>query len=104
VTNLLIVVSIGIGTYLTRLSLIGASGRRRLPAAVERALPYIAPSVLAALILPAVLRPDGAVDVTLDNLRLPAAIVAAGVAWRTRNVALTTAAGLCSLWLLQWLL
>ena len=100
-TNLVIVLSVGFGTYLARLSSIGLFGDRRLPPALERALEYIAPSVLAALVLPAVIRPEGAVDLTPENLRLFAGVVAALVAWRSRNVLLTTAAGMGALWVLQ---
>ena len=98
---LLVVVAIGIGTYLIRLSFIGLVGDGELPVVLRRPLQFIAPAVLAALVVPAVLRPEGQVDVTLDNLRLPAALVAAAVAWRTRSVAATTVAGLGVLWLLQ---
>jgi branched-subunit amino acid transport protein len=101
VTNLVIVLSIGIGTYLARLSSIGLFGARRLPPALERALEYVAPAALAALVLPAVIRPEGVVDITPENLRLFAGVVAALVAWRTRNVLLTTAAGMGALWVLE---
>jgi branched-subunit amino acid transport protein len=100
-SNLLVVVAIGIGTYLSRLSFIGALGDRRMPDTLSRALQYIAPAVLAALVLPAIVRPEGVVDLTAGNLRLFAGAAAAGVAWWTRNVALTTAAGLGTLWILQ---
>ncbi len=100
-TNVLIVLGIGIGTYLSRLSFIGLLGDRQLPPALTRALEYIAPAVLAALVLPAIVRPEGQVDFGLDNLRLFAGLAAGLVAWRTRNVVLTTAVGLGLLWILQ---
>ena len=48
----LIVVIIGAGTYLTRLSFIGVFGRRGLPAVLEAPLRYVAPAVLAAIAIP----------------------------------------------------
>ena len=39
----------------------------------------------------------------MGNLRLPAGLLAALVAWRTRNVLLTITAGMVALWLMQWL-
>ena len=59
------------------------------------------PAVLAALVLPALVRPQGPVDLTAENLRLLSGLLAAVVAWRTRSVAATTVAGLGALWLLQ---
>ena len=102
-TNVAIVLAIGIGTYLTRLSFIGALGDRRLPPTVERALDYIAPAVLGALVLQSVVRPEGQIDLSPENLRLFAALGAGVVAWLTRNVLATIAAGLGLLWLLDGL-
>lgn len=101
-TNAIVVVVIGIGSYLFRLSFIGAlGGSRSLPPALQRALDFIAPAVLAALVLPALVRPEGTVDLTPGNLRLIAGILAALVAWKTRDVLLTTGVGLGALWILQ---
>jgi branched-subunit amino acid transport protein len=103
VSNPLVVAAIGVGTYLIRLSFIGILGTRRLPPVLERALEFIAPAVLAALVVPAVVRPEGTVDLSPDNLKLFAALAAAAVAWATRNVLATIATGLSMLWLLDWL-
>ncbi len=99
--NVAIVAAIGIGAYLSRLSFIAALGSRRVPPVLSRALEYVAPAVLAAIVFPAVVRPDGPIDLTPANLRLLAGLAAGVVAWRTKNVALTTAVGLGSLWALQ---
>lgn len=96
--NWLIVVTVGVGTYLTRLSFIGLFGNRELPARVREGLEFIAPAVLAALIVPAVVRPEGVIDLSLANPRWLAALVAGFVTWRTKNIALTAVAGLAALW------
>ena len=98
------VVAIGIGTYLTRLSFIGAFGEREMPAWLERPLRFVAPAVLAAIVLPAVLTPDGSIDVVpATNPRFLAAVVATAAALKWRNVSLVIAVGMGSLWLLDWL-
>jgi branched-subunit amino acid transport protein len=99
--TLLVVAIIGIGTYLLRLSFIGTLGQRPVPDALERPLRFIAPSVLAAIVLPALVRPEGPIDLSPDNLRLVAGVVAGVVAWRTKNIVLTTLAGLGALWILD---
>lgn len=99
--TLLVVAIIGIGTYLLRLSFIGTLGERPVPDALGRPLRFIAPSVLAAIVLPALVRPEGPIDLSPDNLRLVAGVVAGVVAWRTKNIVLTTLAGLGALWILD---
>ena len=99
------VIIIGVGTYLTRLSFVGALGTRAIPPWAERPLKYVAPSVLAALVLPAVVLRDGMYDLSpAGNPRFLAAVVAALVAWRFRSVSATIIVGMVTLWLLQGLL
>lgn len=98
----LIVVVIGVGTYLLRFSFIGALGTRPMPIWAQRPLKYVAPAVLAALVLPAVFLVDGAPDVTpLGNPRFTAAVAAGLVAWRLKNVAAVIVVGMTFLWILQ---
>jgi len=100
----LAVVVIGIGTYLTRLSFIGVFGDREIPAWMEQPLRYVAPAVLAAIVLPAVVRPEGAFELfPAANPRAFAAVIAAAVAYKWRNVSLVIVVGMGSLWLLDWL-
>ena len=49
--------------------------------------------------MPAVLMPDGVVDLSYTNSYLVAAIIAALVSWRTNNLLLTIVVGMASLWL-----
>jgi branched-subunit amino acid transport protein len=44
---------------------------------------------------------DDEFDLSLGNLRLLAGVLAALVAWRTKSVLLSIAAGLGALWVLQ---
>lgn len=94
----------GLVTYAIRLSLIGVLGDWQVPPLITRALRFVPPAVLSAIILPELLRPDDTLDLSLTNTRLLAGLLAALVAWRTKNVLATIAVGMVTLWLLQWLL
>lgn len=94
------IVFAGVGTYAMRASFLVVAHRlARVPPSVDRVLRQIPPAALASLVVPAVLRPDG--DFDLFQPRLLAGLVAAAVAWRTRNVALTLIVGLGILALLE---
>ena len=99
----LTIVGAGLGSWLLRLSFIEAWRWFTVPPWLDRALRYVPAAVMAALVVPALVRSGGTVDLSLDNLRLLAGLVAALVAWFTRNVLLTLAVGMGALWTLQWL-
>lgn len=101
-TNVGIIFAIGIGTYLVRLSFIGVVGDRVMPDWALVPLRFVAPAVLAALIAPAVLLNDGALDLApASNPRAIAALVALLLAWKTRSVPVVIAAGMVTVWALQ---
>lgn len=101
-SNLAIVLVIGVGSYLLRLSFIGVLGTRPMPMWAQRPLKFVAPAVLAALVLPAVLLVDGQADISpTGNPRFLAALVAGLVAWRLKNVAGVIIVGMGLLWILQ---
>jgi branched-subunit amino acid transport protein len=99
--NWLIILGMVAVTYSVRLSVIALLGEQRLPDAVNRALRYVPPVALSAIVFPELLAPGGVVDISLGNLRLIAGLTAALIAWRTRNAILSIAAGMVLLWLLQ---
>ena len=87
------IVLAGIGTYAMRASFLAFAHRLvDVPPGIQRLLRQIPPAALASIVLPALLRPEGTVDVAQP--RLLAGLVAAAVAWRTRNVALTLVVGM----------
>jgi len=92
---------IGLGTFLQRLSFIFLIGKVSMPEWLRRGLRFVPASVLAALVFPALTHPAGTLDLSFGNFRLLAGLVGAVVAWRTRNVLLTLAAGMLALWALQ---
>ena len=90
----------GLLTYLTRLSWIALLGRWSAPAWVSRALRFVPPAVLAAIILPELLLSDG--QFSPLNPRLLAGLLAALVAWRSKNILWTILVGMAALLILQW--
>lgn len=99
----LTILGVGLGTYLLRLSFIALWQKLRIPAVVDSGLEYVPAAVLAALVLPALLRPEGVIDLSPDNYRLVAGLLAAAVAWFSRSMLLTLGVGMGTLWLLEWM-
>jgi len=91
----------GLITYGIRLSMILLLGRVKLPERVQRGLRLVPPAVLAAIILPELLRPSGALNLSPTNPRLLAGLLAALVAWHTKSALLTIGVGMATLWALQ---
>lgn len=91
----------GLLTYLIRLSFILLLGKIELPPAFLRALRFVPPAVLSAIIAPELLMHTGQFDLSLGNLRLLSGLLATFVAWRTRNVLISIAAGMALLLILQ---
>ena len=101
----LAIVAAAVGTYLLRVSFIAVFGRiESVPPRVEYVLGFVPAAVLAALVLPPILAPDGSIALTLGNERLLAGSVAAVVAWYTENMLAVIAVGMGVLWTLSWFL
>lgn len=94
------IVLAGVGTYAMRVSFLGFAHRMTTVAPwLQRVLRQIPPAALASLVLPALLRPSGHLDVT--QARLFAGIAAGLVAWRTGSTLLTLVVGMGLLLALQ---
>lgn len=90
----------GVGTFAMRASFIAVADRLvDVPPWAQRILRQIPPAALASLVLPALVRPEGEVDLT--HPRFIAGIVAALVAWWTNNVVATLVVGMGLVALLQ---
>jgi branched chain amino acid efflux pump len=94
----------GLLTFVTRLSFILLLDRIRVPDWFRRGLRFVPVAVLSAIILPELTSPDGTLFLSLRNPQLIAGVVAILVAWRTKNVLLTIAAGMAALLLFQFIL
>ena len=96
------IVATGIGTFAMRASFLAVADRLAdVPPPIQRLLRQIPPAALASIVLPALLRPEGTVDVA--HPRLAAGLLAGLVAWRTKNVALTLTVGMAVVMLLDTL-
>jgi branched-subunit amino acid transport protein len=94
------IVLAGIGTYAMRASfLVFAHRLADVPPNVQRLLRQIPPAALASIVVPALLRPEGHLD--LVQPRLVAGLLAGLVAWRTRNIALTLVVGMAVVMLIE---
>jgi branched-subunit amino acid transport protein len=97
----LTVLAMGLVTYLIRLVPIALFTRLKMPVWAQQTMRYVPTAVLAALIVPELLRPGGNLDISLGNARLLGGVIAIVVAWRTRNVLLTVVVGMVVLWAVQ---
>lgn len=99
-----VMISVGLLTFLTRLSFIALLERIQLPAAFQRALRFVPIAVLSAIIAPEVGYADNALFLSPQNPRLLAGILAALVAYFTKNVVLTIVVGMAAFLILElWL-
>ena len=80
------------------------AGRVTFPPLIETALQYVAPAVLVAITMPAVLLPQGEWFVSWTNPYLVAALVATLASILTRNLLATIAIGLATFFAFQMLL
>ncbi len=94
----------GLITFGTRFSFIYLFGKFHIPVTVRRALHYVPPAVLSAIVFPELFLHNGTLDLSLTNVRLLAGLVAIVVAWYSRNTLLTIVVGMLVLILLQWVL
>ena len=92
----------GVITFLIRFSFIYLFGKFDVPETVRRALHYVPPAVLSALVFPELFMHDDALSISPGNERLLAGLFAIGVAWFSRNTLVTILAGMAALFLLQW--
>jgi branched-subunit amino acid transport protein len=92
----------GVGTFLMRASfLLAAHKLADVPEGVRRVLRQIPPAALAALVVPAFLRPEHELD--LWQPELAAGLLAAAVCWRTKSIAATLGVGMVAVFALNQL-
>lgn len=94
----------GLITFGMRFSLIYLFGRFQVPETMRRALHYVPPAVLSAIIFPELFLRDGVPDLSMENTRLLAGLAAVLVAWFSRNTLITILSGMLVLFALQYFL
>ena len=98
----LVIAGVAATTFLLRASFIVFADPQRFPPAFRRSLAYVPPAVLAAIVVPGLLMPQGVLDLSLANPRWIAGLVAVAAAARMRHPLASIAVGMPALWLLQW--
>jgi len=98
----LVVIVAGVLTFLIRLSFISLPANWEMPHWAERALSFVPPAVMTAIVFPELLIMDGHLAVSLHNHRLIAGAIAILVAWRFKKIMPTIVAGMAALWLLRY--
>lgn len=99
-----VIAALGAATFATRLSFIALFAQTELPHWLRRALYYVPPAVLAAIITPQLLSGAPGQNMALDAPRIIAALLALVVAYRTRSTLLTIVLGMAALWGMRALL
>lgn len=105
--NIWLVMAVGgLVTFGMRFSLIYllAEDRFQVPETMRRALHYVPPAVLSAIIFPELFLRDGSLDLSLENTRLLSGLAAVLTAWFSRNTLVTIIAGMIALFLFQYFL
>lgn len=99
-TELVAVLVVGVGTYAARSVFILALANKRIPPAVLVALQFVAPAVLAALIV-ALLTDGETGQVAIGVPELAAFAIGGTVAYKTRNHIYTLIAGMAVFWIVR---
>jgi len=97
----LVMLIAGLITFSMRFSFIYLFGRLHVPETLRKALHYVPPAVLSAIIFPELFLRDGHLSITLGNHRLLAGSIAVVVAYFTKNTLVTILVGMLALALLQ---
>lgn len=97
----LVMIAGGLITFGMRFSLIYLFGRFEVPQTMRRALHYVPPAVLSAIIFPELFLQDGILSLSFSNIRLVAGLVAIVVAWYSKNTFLTIIVGMVVLVILK---
>jgi branched-subunit amino acid transport protein len=98
----LIILALGVGTFLIRFSFLGLIGNRQLPEWALRHLRYTAVAVMPGLVAPLVVWPQ-ATGGSFDLPRVAAAAATLVTGLITKNVLASIAAGAVTLYSMLWL-
>lgn len=97
--DLIAIAVVGVGSYVFRALFILALAKRRIPEAVLLALQFVAPAVMAALIVALLIDSEGNVAIGIPEIA--AFVIGGAVAHRTRNHIWTLFAGMAVFWVMR---
>lgn len=99
----IVILALGAGTFVIRISFLGILGDRALPVWVLRHLRYTAVGILPAMVTPLVLWPQ-ATGGQMEASRIAAAMLALAIGLWSKSAIWAIAVGMATLWGLGWLL
>jgi branched-subunit amino acid transport protein len=92
-------------TFSIRYILLPFSGRIRFSPGMQRALSYVPPAVLTAIIVPMALMPDGhTLQVSMANPYLVGTVFTTLIGWFSKNLMITIVGGMAVFVVCQWVL
>lgn len=100
----LLITGMVIVTFLIRYPVLAMSGRLQLAPWFLQLLRFVPPTVLTAIVVPAVLMPNDQLWLDFSNARLIGAIAAVGIGVWRKNLLLTIVIGMLVFFIWQWLL
>ncbi|MBR9763436.1 MAG: AzlD domain-containing protein [Rhodobacteraceae bacterium] len=98
----IVIVGLGLGSFLLRFAFLGLVGNRQMPEWLLRHLRYTPVAVLPALVAPLVVWP-AATGGDMDPARMTAALVTLAIGVFLRRTLLAILGGLTVLYLMLWL-
>ena len=98
----LTILGMALATYFTRFASPLLLARTGIPAWLGRLLKQVPTAMLTALVAPALLAPQGVVEISLANHYLIAGAVAALMAGRRLHPAVTMSSGMAIMLVLRW--
>jgi len=103
-TELILILGMAIVTFSIRYVLLGLASRIELPELLKESLKFIAPAVLTAITVPAVLMPAGELAISFRNPYLISAGLAVVAGILSKNVLITIVVGLSGFFIYQVLI
>jgi branched-subunit amino acid transport protein len=95
--ELALIAGMSLVTILIRYPVLSIVSKVDMPEGLFRALKYVPPAVLSAIIFPALFIQDGRFNIQFSNAPLYAGLAAIAIAWRSRNLLLTIIGGMTTL-------
>ena len=96
--EVILVLGMAMVTFGVRYPLLALAGRIQFPPPLVRALKYVPPAVLTAIIVPSVFLPDDSLRLAPTSPYLIGGAVATLISWRTKNLLLTIVLGMAAFW------
>ncbi|WP_413701034.1 AzlD domain-containing protein [Psychromonas sp. KJ10-10] len=101
--EVLLILGMFIITFSIRFIMFAFAGKISFPGWLAKSLKFVPPAVLTAIIIPAVVMPNGVIDMSLTNNYLIAALFAFVIALITKNLLKTIGLGMTFFLILQYL-